>query len=135
MLHCKYRSGHKYSHLLAVGYSFERCTNGNFGFTKSNIATYKPVHRHIGFHILFDIGGSFHLIGCIFIQKRSLQLLLQITVGRKFKSFFGFSLGIELNQVAGYVLDFGFCAFFQPFPGTGAELVDTGCLAFFAFVF
>ncbi len=95
----------QHRHLLAVGYRFKCRTDGNFGLSKSNITADQAVHREGLLHIGFDIGCSLYLVGRIFINERSLQLSLQVSVRQKRKTFGTFPLGIELDELLCNVFD------------------------------
>ena len=135
VLQCQYGGRNQHGHLFAVGYGFERGTNGHFGLSEPDIAAHKSVHRACRLHVVFDVVGGFQLVGRVFVAERRLQLLLQITVGRVGKTLLRHALRVEFDKVARNVFDFAFGAFFQPFPSAGAQFVDAWFFALFAFVF
>ena len=63
---------------------------------------------------------SLRLVGGVLVEKRSLQLVLHIRVGREGKAFLMASFGIQLYKVAGYILDALLGAFLQSVPRSGA---------------
>ena len=81
MLHRQQAGRHHNGYLLAIGYGLEGSPHGNFCFAKTHITTNQPIHGVRLFHIKFYIVGNLGLVGCVFIQKRRLQLGLQIAVG------------------------------------------------------
>ena len=86
------------------------------------------------FHIFFEIGGSFLLVGRILVNERCLQLGLQITIARKSVAGLRLAFSVKLYQVAGYVFNFFFCGFLQALPGIGTEFIHPRYSAFFAAV-
>ena len=76
MLECQDSRRHQHRHLFAIVHSLEGRADGHFRLSEAYIATDKPVHRACTLHILFYLQGCLALIGCIFIDKGGLQLLL-----------------------------------------------------------
>ncbi len=54
--------------------------------------------------------------------------MLHEIVGRESKALLMAPLGIELDEVAGNVLDFGLCLLLQTLPRTGAKRTEFGRL-------
>ena len=123
------RCGHQDCHLLAVGYCLKCRTHSHFGLAEANVATHQSVHRAGRFHIPLDGLDRLLLVGRIFVFERGLQLVLQVSVSRKCKARRRLSLGVEGDQLAGYILDCLLGSVFQLLPSTRAEFVDFRRLA------
>ena len=119
MLQSQHRGRHQNSHLFAVGHCFERRADSDFRLAKAHIPTYQTVHRMTAFHIVFHLVQRLHLVGCVLVYKRSLQLILQVAVGRECEAVFGLSLGIQLNQIYSQLFHPLLGPFFYPFPSAG----------------
>ena len=94
MLISQHGGRHQYSHLLTVASRLKSCSYGNLRLSEANIATNQTIHRSATLHIFLHFSSSFSLIGCIFIKKRCLQFMLQITVSTKGKTLFSSALRI-----------------------------------------
>ncbi len=114
----QHRGRHQHRHLLAIASSLEGCTDGNLRLAEAHIATHQTVHRSAALHILLHLLRSLTLVGRIFIEEGSLQLMLQITVGTIGESLLPSALGIEFDQVAGDILDSLLSLLLQSVPGT-----------------
>ncbi len=135
MLQSKYGCRHQYRHLLAITNSFKGSTYGNFRLTESHIATNKPVHRKIGFHIFFNIIGSFQLVGGVFVNKRSFQLGLHIIIGRKSVTLSRFTFGIKFGKVDHQFLHTAFCSLFHFVPCIASDAIQYRRSTVFAHIF
>ena len=83
MLRCEQCSRNKDCNLLAVLHALECCAHSDFGFTKSNIAAHKPIHRHASFHVCFDKIYCGALIGCFDKRECTFHFVLPWRVLRK----------------------------------------------------
>ena len=135
MLISKHRGRHQNCNLLIVRHRLKSCPDSHFRFSKAYIPTDETVHWAVALHIGLHIDSSFALIGCIFINKRRFQLTLQETVGTIRKAFLLTTLRIQLNQIAGNILDFGFCTLFQFLPCPRSQLIKAGSFALLTFIF
>ena len=135
VLKCEHRGGHQHCSLLAVDGSFEGSTDGYFSLAEAHVAAYQAVHRAFALHIGFHGIGSLELVGGIFVDKRSLEFVLHISVGREGKTFLRLACGIEANQVASYVLEFALGALLHSVPSAAAQFVEAWRLALFASIF
>ena len=104
MLQRKDGGGHQHCHLFGVRSGLECGPDGNFRFSKSYVTTHQPVHGAGIFHILFDGLGGTLLIRGVFVHEGRFQLLLQVGVRRKSKTFGSAALGIELDEFLGDIL-------------------------------
>ena len=122
MLIGKYRRRHEYSHLFTIGSSFERSAHCHLGLAEPHITANQTVHRlghlHIGFHILCGL----QLIWGVLIEETGLEFMLQIAVVAEGEAFLATALGIELDEIAGDILDMFLSALLQSFP-----LASTQC--------
>ena len=118
----QYGSRHQHCHLLRVASGLERRTHRHFGFTKAHIAAYQSVHGlcllHIGLHIV----SCFQLVGRIFIQETGLQLLLHEGVCREGEASFPTAGRIELDEVAGNILQLCLSALLHAFPLASSQM-------------
>ena len=127
--------GHQHCHLFAVGCGLEGSPNGDFCLAEAHIAAHQPVHGIAFLHIGLGSLGGFVLVGRVFVHKAGLELVLEVTVGRKSKSRHGLPLGIERYEVFGNVFNLTLSFAFELLPNVAAELVDARRYAFFAAVF
>src|SRR5690606_38073627 len=104
------------SDLFAIRHSLESGAYSHFCLAKTYISTDQPIHRVGAFHISLHVVGRFLLVGCIFIDKRSFQFLLQIGVWMESKTRLCLAFSIELDQVACDVLDLLFGGLLQLIP-------------------
>ena len=116
MLESEDGGGYKDGSLLAVGGGLEGGSHSHFRLTEAYVAADKAIHRHRAFHIAFDIGGGFGLIGGVFVEERGFEFVLHIAVGHIGKAFLLLAFGIESDEVACDVFDLVFGAFAQAFP-------------------
>ena len=82
MLEGQHGGGHQHGHLLAVGHGLEGGADGHFGLAEAHVAADEAVHGHVAFHVVLHLGGGFHLVGCVLVDERGFQLVLQVGVGR-----------------------------------------------------
>ena len=73
--------------------------------------------------MLYVLRG-FRLVRRVLIQERSLQLVLQVRVGRELESLLVATLRIELDKVTCDVLDALLRAFLQSVPRTRAKSAE-----------
>ena len=118
MLVSKYCCRNQNGYLFIIGNGFESRTYRYLGFSKSYISADQTIHRTVTFHIRLDINRRLALIRCIFINKGCFQLTLQETIGTVRETFFLTTLRIQFYQIAGNILDFTLCTFFQFLPCT-----------------
>ena len=116
---------HEHSHLFAIGSGLKGCTYSHLGLTKAHITTHQAVHGLGLFHISLHILRSLQLIGGILIEERGLELMLQIGVVAEGKALLATTLGVELDEVAGDVLDMFLGALLEFLPLTSAEGRET----------
>src|SRR5699024_4049355 len=79
--------------------------------------------------------NSFALVGRLFKFEAGLQFRLPGVVGIESESILRFSFRIELDKVAGNILDLFFSLGLFSRPAAGSQLVDTRPGAFFARIF
>ena len=106
MLIGQHRCRHQHSHLFRVAGCLERCSHSNLRLAKTHVATDQSVHGsgllHIGLHVVRGL----QLVGGVLIQESCLQFVLQEGVWREGKTLLFPAGGIQLNQVAGNILQF-----------------------------
>ena len=121
MLVGQYRRRHHHRYLLAVAGCFECGAYGHLGLAKAYVATHQTVHGfgllHIGFHVLCRL----QLVGRILIEERGLQLLLQVGIVAEGEALLATAGSIELDKVAGNVLDVLLRTLLESFPLARAE--------------
>ena len=125
MLESEHRGRHEHSHLLRVASRLECSSHSHFRLSESHIATDEAVHRACALHVGFHFSRRLHLVGGVLIEERALQFILQIAVFRECEALLMTSLGIELDEVAGNILDALLGAFLQSVPSTSAESGET----------
>ena len=135
VLEGQHRGGHEHGGLLAVGSGLEGGTHGNLGLAESHVTADEAVHGFVALHVGLDGLCGSQLVGCVFVDKRGLQLLLQVAVGRVGKSLLLASGGIEADEFAGDVLEAALGARLHLRPGVGAQAVEPRSLTFLAAVF
>ena len=135
MLKGKYRGWYQDGRLLAVDGSLEGGAHGNFCLAESHIATDEAIHGSRTFHISFHIGCGLQLIWGIFIDETGFEFVLEVAVGAVGETFLLAATGVELNEVAGDVLNLGLRAFFHTLPGSCAKAAYAWRFAFLALVF
>ena len=70
--------GDKDGHLLAVCGGLEGGANGYFRLSETHVATDEAVHGSVALHVgLHGLGGC-ELVGGVFVDERSLELVLEI---------------------------------------------------------
>ena len=116
---------HQHSHLFAICSRLEGSTHRHLGLAEAHITTHQTIHGlglfHIGLHVLRGL----QLIGGILIQETGFELVLQIGIGTEGKALFTTTLGVELDQVAGDVLDMLLRTLLQALPLACAEGGET----------
>ena len=128
------RRRHQNRHLLTVGHSLKCRTHSHFGLAKTYVATHQTIHRAGRLHILLDRLDRLLLVGRILILERGLQLVLQVSVGRKSKTGSRLALGVECDQLARDIFDRLFGGVLQLLPSTRTEFIDLWRLAVARFV-
>ena len=128
MLIGQHRGRHEHGHLLAVGSSLEGSTYGHLSLAKAHITADKTVHGTGTFHVGLHVLSSLQLVRGVFIKEAGLEFVLHIAVGTEGKTLFTATLGVELNQVAGNILDMLLRTLLQPFPLACTEGGETGRL-------
>ena len=129
MLIGQYRCRHEHRHLLAVDSSLESSSHSHFRLAKAYVTAHQTVHGARHFHVGLHILSSFQLVGGVFIEERSLQLVLQVGVMAERKATLSAPLGVEPDEVTGNVLDVLLRTLLQPFPLASAQCRHTGRLA------
>ncbi len=135
VLVCQDGCRHQHSHLLVISHSLEGCTYGDFGLAEAHIATHQTVHGPFALHVGLHIGSGTALVGRILIEERGFELLLQEAVGAKAEALLLTSGGIELYQVACYVLYLLLRALLELLPCSCAQAVKAWSLIVATFVF
>ena len=120
----KHGRRHHHRHLLAICARLKCRPHGDLRLAESDIPTDQAVHRHRRLHIRLHLLRSLLLIGRILVHKGGLQLLLQVGVGAKGEALHLQPLGVELDQVAGDLLDLLLRLILQPIPGAAAQLIE-----------
>ena len=128
-------SRHKNCDLFVVHACLESSPDCHFRLAETNVATDKPVHRPLTFHIGFDVLGGFELVGRIFIEETCLELMLHEAVVAEGKSFFFSTTRVEQDEVASDVLNLLLRPFLHAFPSTSTKAADARRLTFTTFVF
>ena len=129
MLQGKHCCRHQHSYLLAVVGGFEGSADSHFRLTKSYIAADEPVHRTSLLHILLYLLCCLHLVGGVFIEERTFQFVLQISVGRESKTLLVTTFCVKFYEVAGNVFYSCLRTFLDAFPSPCAEGTQTWWLA------
>ena len=135
VLQCQNSGRHQNCHLLRIIHRLKRRTNRHLGFTKAHITANQPVHRRTSLHIGLHRLRRRLLIRRILIDKRCLQLILQIAVRRESKPFARFAPCIQRDQLAGNILDRLLRILLHALPCPRSQLVDLGRLAILILVF
>ena len=118
--------GNEDGDLLGVADGLECGSDGDFGLAEADVAADKAVHWCWGFHI------GLELVGGVLVHKGGFELVLEVGVGAEGEADGGFALGVELDEVAGDVLDLLFGFLLEELPGVAAEAVESGLAAFLA---
>lgn len=105
---------HQHCHLLAVGGRLERRADGDFCLAETDITAYQAVHRAVALHVGLDIAGGRQLVGGVLIDEGCLKFMLQVAVGREAETLLLLAGGVELDEVAGDVLEFLLGLLFHP---------------------
>ena len=135
VLQGKHRCWHKHRHLFVVGSRLHGRTHGNLRFSEAHVATHQAVHWAAALHVGLDFLRDAQLVGRILIGKSRLQFVLHKTVVAEGKTLLFASTGIELDEVAGNVLDFLFGSLLEFVPGPRSETAQMWRFALLAFVF
>ena len=125
---------HQHGHLLGVAAGLEGGTDGHFGLAEAHVAAYKAVHGGRVFHVVFDVLGGFELVGGVLVEEGGFELLLQVAVGTVGIALRRLALGVEGNEVFGYVFDLFFGFLLEYLPGVAAQAVEGGGGAFLAHI-
>ena len=126
---------HQHRHLLIVRTSLEGSADGHLGLAESHIPTYQTVHRTVALHVGLHGLRGLQLVGRVLVEEACLEFVLHETVGTEGETFLLTAQGIQLDEVACDILDFGLRPLFQAFPCPRAQLVQPGRLALLATVF
>ena len=121
MLEGEHGGGHEHRHLLAVGGGLEGGTHRHLGLAEAHVAAHQAVHGAAALHIGLHVVGGLQLVGGVLVEEAALELMLQIGVGTEREPFHMATLGIELDEVAGDVLDALLRALLHALPRAGAE--------------
>ena len=124
VLEGEHGSGHEHGGLLAVDSRLEGRPDGHLGLAEAHIAAHQAVHGSVALHVGFHGLCGLELVGGVLIDERSLELLLQIAVGTEGETLLLAALGIELDQVAGDVLELALGARLHLVPGAAAQLAQ-----------
>ena len=134
MLVGQHGGGHQHRHLLVVTCRLEGSTHGHLGLAEAHVATHEAVHRALPLHVGLDVDGSLQLVGRVFVEEARLQLVLHEAVGAIGKALLLRTLRVELDEVAGDILDLGLGALLELLPRARAQLIDARRLALLALV-
>ena len=134
MLIGQHGGGDEHGHLLIVARGLEGGTHGHLGLAEAHIATHEAVHRALPLHVALHVDSSFQLVGRVFVEEARLQLVLHEAVGAIGKPLLLRTLRVELDEVAGDILDFGLGALLELLPRARAQLIDARRLALLALV-
>ena len=115
---------HQHGHLFIVGHRLEGGPDGDFGFAEAHVAADEAVHRVGLFHVALHGSGCGFLAWGVFVHEGGLEFVLHIGVARECEALGGLALGVQLDEVFGYVLDLAFGATLEVFPCLAAEFVD-----------
>ena len=107
---------HEHCHLFTIAGRLEGRTHSHLSLSEAHIATDQTVHRLCHLHISLHILSGLQLIRGILIEETGLELVLQIPVGTKSKTLLTTTLGIELDEVSGDILDMFLGAFLEFLP-------------------
>ena len=118
--HC---GGYQHGGLLAIDCSLERGTDGYLGLAEAYVAAHEAIHGFGALHVGLDGLCGLELVGRVLVDERCLKLLLQVAVGREGVALLLASLGIELDEVAGDVLETTLGARLDLVPCAAAQLV------------
>ena len=127
--------GHQHGHLLVVRHGLERGAYGHLRLAEAHVAAHQAVHRAGALHVGLHLGRGLALVGCVFVEEAGLQLALQEAVGAELEALLLAALGVQLDEVAGNVLNLLLRAVLQLLPSPRAQLVQAGRLALLALVF
>ena len=130
----QHRRGHHHSHLFAIDGGLEGGAHRHLGLAEAHITADEAVHGARAFHIRLHVVGGLELVGGVLIEEAGLQLMLQVGVGTELEAFLLAATAIELDEVAGDVLDLGLRALLHAFPGPCAETADAGRFALLALI-
>ena len=134
MLVGQHGGGHQHRHLLVVTCRLEGSTHGHLGLAEAHVATHEAVHRALTLHVGLDVYGSLQLVGRVFVEEARLQLVLHEAVGAIGKPLLLRTLRVELDEVAGDILNLGLGALLELLPRARAQFIDARCLALLALV-
>ena len=126
---------HEHSHLLAVVARLEGSANGHLGLAETHVAAHQSVHRLFRLHVALHVLCSLELVGCVFVDERSLHLVLHVGVGREGKALFVLACGIEQDEFARHVLHLLLGAFLHLLPRARTESAQRRRLGIAAAVF
>ena len=84
---------------------FECRSNGDLGFSKSHIAADEAIHRARGFHVRFGFPDRLELVWRFGEEKRALEFLLPVGVGREGVSDRCFPFGLDSQHLGGVLVD------------------------------
>ena len=135
VLQSQHGGRHQNGHLFRVAAGLEGGAHGHFGLAEAHVAAHEAVHGVLAFHVAFHVVGGFQLVGGVLVDERSLQLVLQVVVGRKLESGRALALGVELDEFTRNVFDLAFRLVFQAVPRAAAEGAQMRFGAVFAAVF
>ena len=88
--------GYQNGHLLGIGHRLEGSPDGHLRLAEPHVAAHESVHRLCLLHVVLHEFDGLLLVGSLLVRERRLQLMLQITVGRKGKTAALLALGIQL---------------------------------------
>ena len=107
----QHRRGHHHSHLFAIDGGLEGGTYGHLGLAEAHVTTDEAVHGARAFHVRLHVVGGLELVGGVLIEEAGLQFMLKIGVGTELEALLLAATAVELYEVAGDVLDLGFCPY------------------------
>src|SRR5579883_1008419 len=111
----------EYRDLLFVKYRLHRRAHGYFGLAVSDVTANEAIHRMDRLHIALDLFRRTSLIWSILIQEGRLHFTLYDVIETKGKPLGLSSLRIELDKIAGDILEPLFGALFRSLPFRRAQ--------------
>ena len=129
VLERQHRRRHEHCHLLGVAGGLESSTDSHLGLAEAHVATHQTVHRPRPLHVGLHVVGGLELVGSVFVEEAGFEFVLHEGVGTEGKALLSATLGIEANQVAGYVLDAFLGTLLHAVPCAGAERAQPWRLA------
>ena len=97
--------GDEHRHLTVIFHGLEGRPHGHFRFSVPDVAAHQSVHRFAGLHVVRNVFDRFELIRRFFVLKRGLELVVHRAVESIGVACHEFTVGIEVDQLVGHLLD------------------------------